>query len=293
MSSVKNSSQVVTRRRTAHFILGQPSDLPANMLPLEVDVFNKYQKIKEENPNLLAKEIAKKLSEEIVQLWKEKGNIPTVSTYSVQKMVENIQVRGKNILKIPKERREQLLTELEEEKSGEKNSVKGRKRKHFDLLDQLFDVASCKHKSREDCNCPAEKKVPNREFEFLSDQRSDRKMMISSVDDKVTALWRQKEEKITRQETSQKKEKLRQENKREVNLKELEELMEIEVSFDMEEKEDSISPETIKISETKQNRMNIPKFAAELDRYQISDCAGAALATALLEDIGVISTDSF
>ena len=53
ISSLRNPSQIHTRRRTAHFLLGQPSDLPTNMLPLEVEVFNKYQKIKEENPTTL------------------------------------------------------------------------------------------------------------------------------------------------------------------------------------------------------------------------------------------------
>ena len=39
--------------------------------------------------------------------------------------------------------------------------------------------------------------------------------------------------------------------------------------------------------------MAFPAHFYSLDRYKISDCAGAALATALLEDLGVISTDSF
>ena len=34
------------------------------------------------------------------------------------------------------------------------------------------------------------------------------------------------------------------------------------------------------------NKLHISRFVAELDRYRVSDGAGAALATALLEDIG-------
>ena len=65
-----------TRRRTAHFALSQPSDLPSNMLPLESDIFNKYRKMKEENSNATHKDMAKALAEEVMNFWESKGESP-------------------------------------------------------------------------------------------------------------------------------------------------------------------------------------------------------------------------
>ena len=98
-----------TRGKTCHFTLGQPSELPKNKLPLEIDVFNKFKKIKEENVNRPTKHIAQELSENIVTLWKEKGNLPTVDIRWVQEQVEYIYSRGRELLKIPKVRREKIL----------------------------------------------------------------------------------------------------------------------------------------------------------------------------------------
>ena len=42
-------------------------------------------------------------------------------------------------------------------------------------------------------------------------------------------------------------------------------------------------------ADSDQNRMKISSYAAQLDKYSISDGAGAALATALLEDLGMVT----
>ena len=50
-------NKVQTRRRTSHFTLGQPSELPEGMLPLEVDIFNKFRKMKEDEVNAEKKKL--------------------------------------------------------------------------------------------------------------------------------------------------------------------------------------------------------------------------------------------
>ena len=117
-----------TRGKTCHFTLGQPSELPKNKLPLEIDVFNKFKKIKEENVNRPTKHIAQELSENIVTLWKEKGNLPTVDIRWVQEQVEDIYSRGRELLKIPKVRREKILAELDTEDNCDKKGKKGEER---------------------------------------------------------------------------------------------------------------------------------------------------------------------
>ena len=56
----------------------------------------------------------------------------------------------------------------------------------------LFDIAKCKCMDN-DCACPRECKVPSKEREFLADQRSNRKMMISTVDRKESRALEKRE----------------------------------------------------------------------------------------------------
>ena len=65
-----------TRRRTAHFILGQPKDIPNNCLPLEVDIFN-YMKKRMDESNGKIQFIAKEVANKVMILWRGKGNLPT------------------------------------------------------------------------------------------------------------------------------------------------------------------------------------------------------------------------
>ena len=69
--------------------------------------------------------------------------------------------KGQNVLKIPIDRRERFLDELDKEENGDEGGEvkRGRKKKNIDILDQLFDICTCKHISRDECNCPAARKV--------------------------------------------------------------------------------------------------------------------------------------
>ena len=204
-----------TRGKTVHFTLGQPSELPKNKLPLEIDVFNKFQKIKEENVNRPTKHIAQELSENIVTLWKEKGNLPTVDIRWVQELVEDIYSRGRELLKIPKVRREKILAEMDTEDNCDKKGKRGRKGRKFESFDKLFDICPCKHDCRDDCNCPADLKVSAREFLFLVDQRTDRKMEIGEI----TNDWEESRERKEKKELFDQKEDIRQEKVREDKIK--------------------------------------------------------------------------
>ena len=59
-----------TRRRTAHFILGQPKDIANNCLPLEVDIFNYTKKRMDESNSqiqFIAKEVAPTLISDVLR----------------------------------------------------------------------------------------------------------------------------------------------------------------------------------------------------------------------------------
>ena len=76
-----------TRRRTGHFCLGQPAPLPSTCLPTEADIYNaavytrQQMEIKSNNFNraLISKHVVnKKVADEVISPWKNKGNLPTV-----------------------------------------------------------------------------------------------------------------------------------------------------------------------------------------------------------------------
>ena len=50
-------------------------------------------------------------------------------------------------------------------------------------------------------------------------------------------------------------------------------------------------PPVMQINESTQNRLDLSFFISEVDRFQISDRAAAALTTGLLRDLGIV-TDS-
>ena len=290
MAAQFKATKTQTRRRTIHFALGHPSELPVNMLPLEADIYNKFKKMKEENVNAPKKEVAKAIAEEVVAFWQDKGNLPTLAVYSVQLKVIDVYERGRNVLKIPRDRREKLLDEMDREEAGagDENKI-GRKKKKMDTLDKLFDISSCFHQSRSSCNCPAAKKVAEREFPFLNDQRTERMMSIATKDDKVTKAWDKLRDKKEKNAKYEEKEATRQIEVRQTAASRKKEFLEDQK--DAQSYNDNDFIHLPKKAGTNQNRLTISRFSTELDRYNVSDGAGVALATALLEDLGMISDE--
>ena len=279
MAASAKPSIVKTRRRTAHFTLGQPADLPSNQLPLDVDIFNKFKKMKEDDIAALNKDIGVKIAEEVIAMWRDKGNLPTYEVKGVGVRVEKVYARGKDVLKIPKDRRDKMIAELDKEE--DENKQVGRKKKKIDTFEKLFDICPCQHLSREDCDCPASDKVAVREFSFLLDQRTDRKMVVSGVDDEVSKAWESSRQRKEKSKKYEGKEDIRQETVKKDMLISRKQFLEDQKNKDDDENEDVdetyLPPSNLKVLETNQNRLNLPKFSAELDRYRVSDAAGAAL----------------
>ena len=61
MEAIPGLTTAQTRRRTSHFILGQPKDIPNNYLPLEVDIFNYMKKRMDESNSIKYILLPKKL----------------------------------------------------------------------------------------------------------------------------------------------------------------------------------------------------------------------------------------
>ena len=63
----------------------------------------------------------------------------------------------------------------------------------METLHQLFDIAACQCQDLGACKCDKDMKVPQRERQFLMDQRTTRKMQIGTIDRKVTATMKRKQ----------------------------------------------------------------------------------------------------
>jgi len=127
-------------------------------------------------------------------------------------------------------------------------------------LKHLIDVSACKCKEFLDCSCLPNERVPPKEQAFLLDQRSSRSMIIGSVDVPFTNRLNKSISKRISAKT-------------------------IENTPDTNNYCATASSSTT----TSQMRVNLPTVAQECDRFQLSDRSAAAIANAVLKDVGIIS----
>ena len=170
----------LTRGKTSNpiFLAGQASELPRNVLPREIDIYNYLKFLQIQRSSHSVPDIANSIAKEVVEIWSGKGNLPTISVKAVSKRVIGIHKRGKAFLKKPIERR---ISTIHEPLEGVKSPhSRGRSRK-TDSFEGLFDICPCDCASRNSCNCPSYNKVHEREWDFLVDQRTNRNMVISSM----------------------------------------------------------------------------------------------------------------
>ena len=158
----------LTRSKTAKFVLGQPAPLPLTCLPLEVDVYNAViftkNDMKLEDSGVTNISVFSKVAENAKEIWEVRGNLPAISHRTVLEKVDKVFQRGRDLQKIPLERRSKMLEDLETnlEKVIEEKS-KGRPQKKYDFLQNLFDICTCKCEDRDLCSCTIEKKIQKRE----------------------------------------------------------------------------------------------------------------------------------
>ena len=177
---------LLTRSKTANFVLGQPSPLSVTCLPMEVDVYNaiiftrnemqvEATKMVDAGKNsftVSTKSVLTKVAQDVRDLWQFRGNLPTISDRSIFEKVEKVFSKGKDLQKVPSARRSKMLDDLEHIGiDSVKDKGVGKPKKSRDFLHNLFDICTCKCEDRKHCTCPKERKIPQREWYFLMDQR--------------------------------------------------------------------------------------------------------------------------
>ena len=290
----------VIRSRTASDFFGHASSLPINKLPLEREVYNFFRlesdRIRQSgNRNTSQRQIAVEVAKQVRSLWVEKANLPVRSLRSVVRYVLTVV------------RKAQALT-----KSGTKRRSTAKEKRP---LQALFDICACKCPTKNRCQCPREHKVPGLEWDFLRDQRRKRRKVIGGIDRKTTKAWARKRREDERLQCdkqavpgcgipSRRGEPPRSSEPGPPGHPEAgpssQSEPEAEPDHKFSESDEGWREEEDSATEISNqgsppgdawNYITIGRFARECDRYGISDRAAAALGSALLADLGIVTDD--
>lgn len=235
------------------------------------------------------------MSKQIKTIW-NKASIPTVSHDRILQLLRKHHEKYLKLLKVPNARKCQA-------KYQEKLSCCRSESKH-----QLFDIAACKC-DLSCCSCDKTRCVPISEQKFLIDQRTLRLMYISKVDkaasEKLEKRMKRKHDEKKRFETHQKmidNQKLRKESSNTDGN-----LSSTESDRQQWDSDDNVPLSRLLIQQpstsglmipppalcqpAKQLRLKteLPTLARACDRHGVSDRTAAAIASAALQDFGIIS----
>ena len=173
ITAKSSSSGVTTRKSRTHAIFGSSAELPTTVLPTINDIARYFVHLKK-RPKSENFSVIRKIADDVIGVWC-KASVPVLHQRTVEYRVKKLIDKG---------------SQLKRSKTSKKML------KNFtDKFSMLFDICSCSCKLLRDedtgnvtvsCCCPRDKKVPQRELQFLHDQRSKRKMCIGEVDIEAT-----------------------------------------------------------------------------------------------------------
>lgn len=258
-------------------LFGKPEELKKTQLPTYQDMlkccFQERQNLaplkgsKEPNFKDIVENVAKKI--EKVYLT---SSIPIVSHKRVVQMIHTYHKTYKNLMKHYKEREKTSSYQSKIQIFLEKAKT------------TLFDISACKCVDFIVCTCKKSSKVPVIEQKFLRDQRTTRLMYIGNVDKTTSQVLNKREKRKARAASS---------------LSHfVEDSLERKGSIDLDsESSDTIHSDSDLDSvyepssscQPNQMRVSLPATSKLVDRYRISNRASAAITSAVLQDIGIVS----
>ena len=151
----------------------------------------------------------------------------------------------------------------------------------------LFDSAACKCLGFSACSCVSAKKVPRKEREFLLDQRTNKKMIISGVDLHESLRLRKLNDLRNRRKQLQPR---NQHHKPSTELDVLPLDYDSDASKSSSEETDNTDDEEVfKLPSKGGSRTNLSSVAQVCDRAGVSDRTAALLASSLLLDMRQIN----
>ncbi|CAH1107402.1 unnamed protein product [Psylliodes chrysocephalus] len=257
-------------------LIGAPANFKGNLLPSKADVLKCYlwtrYNLKPPNsgkePTFF--EISLVLSDKILRLW-QKASISTVTRKHVSQLIKTHHDKYLKLLRFPK--------------SKKNNSYKISVQKFQIENTRLFDISACKCDIFEQCSCDKEKKIPKNEWDFLLYQRGPRKMIIGNIDVKETSKLINK---ASRMDKFMQRKELEQSVQRASNIN-LSRKQKPETDIKIDHELPSTSYDSINTDmQCTQNYVKLSTLAKVCDRYGLSDRSAAAVATAVLHDLGIV-----
>ena len=152
----------VTRSQSKHFIIGHPAPLPKTQLPTKGEVLNhvKWLQSSSKSSRQGVSAVFRTVAEEVVSVWESEG----IPVHDVKYVTRRIKL------------------ECHDELRRASKAPVNRRDGHPDCFQQLFDIARCRCHVRNSCNCPAESKIPPDEWDFVQDQRGNRRLSLGAHD---------------------------------------------------------------------------------------------------------------
>ena len=147
------------------------ADLKANVFPTTHDLLKYYLYLKEESLKKKPRGLLSRMVDDVMQAW-ETSSLPTLSKPRVTKLM--------------RKRLDQYFDLKKNLSRKESENFKKKLGKLHKSIGTLFDISTCKCTNFATCACSRKKKVPVQKQQFLSDQRTVRKMYIGSIDKRTT-----------------------------------------------------------------------------------------------------------
>lgn len=167
-------------RKNSHVILfGPVKDINpecANVLPTYEDVLRCFASVRlqlkgDGSKQPLSSTVANIVAEKLEKIW-QRASLPTISRPRIKDMILNYNTKHQTIIKPIKSRVSPgLQIKLSKFKSDSQ---------------RLFDICLCKCDSKLMCKCNKLNKIAESEWQFITDQRTERKMMIGNIDKAAT-----------------------------------------------------------------------------------------------------------
>lgn len=279
-------SSQMTRSASSNSVFGSPlTELPLTELPTRLQVGRYFLSLKDNKYNS-NKSIVPQVSETLIDLWTRAG-IPSQPLKNVKLKVSRL---------------------MDEAALASKHGKEAEKTINFmETLHQLFDIAACQCEDLGACKCDRDMKVPQRERQFLMDQRTTREMQIGGIDRMVTAVMKRKQAREDWMKCREAEESRRKRtNEDTVSPVKVVPVLQAESESascsasvkefdDADDDNDDGSSDndddddwTDAFQQQDRNMVPIPTIALEADRYGVSNRAAAAISTATLVDYGII-----
>lgn len=298
----KRAIKKVTRKNARCPLFGTGKDLvpsDAVFLPTYKDVIRCYQSTRLQIKGEGSKEpssasVAAAVAKKVIDIWEERASIPVVSLKRVIGMILSYNCKYKNVMKPFKSRNTPFLqSKIEKFKSDAAN---------------LFDICACKCQDLFSCNCEKRSKVPEREKQFLIDQRTVRKMAIANVDRITTQKLQKREERVRRKmeiSVALEKKEISNSSTSGFQNKEYHNTLE-DNERDLESEADTKNTDedfkwsyplskkrkrTVKPKLTSQMRISMPHTALATDLTGASSRSVAKISTAVLADFDLVSPE--